>query len=125
MAQVNYITLNGKKYVTPAKSWKPMPVKPASVRYTLTGRMDATYGAAVLLQWDGEIEAAVTPATGYGSVADLDAACALRGTMAFTDHDGNNYTVHLLGPFPKRSLGNKWDAPGNKVYVTVSIRSVQ
>ncbi len=57
----NYITLDGKKYMTPAKFWQPYVDKPATVRKTLMGATDVTFGPAVTEEWRGQIEGPVTP----------------------------------------------------------------
>jgi hypothetical protein len=57
----NYIILDGKKYKTPAKRWSPVYGKPATVKTTLMGVVDVTYGPGFYNEWQGEIEGPVVP----------------------------------------------------------------
>ena len=118
----DYIILDGLKYRTPARSWAPAEHKPASVKSTLLGEVDATYGSTTTVEWRGEIAAPVTaPGTGWGTIADLRLSLKKRLALSFTDHYGTTRTVHVLGPFPERSLSAKWDSPSNTIYKTVQI----
>jgi hypothetical protein len=118
----NYILLDGKKYVTPSKNWKPVYDKPATVKATLLGGIDVTYGPAVYNEWQGEIEGPVTPKDGtWGSISDLRATIAKTTTVSFTDHYGTGMNVHVLGPFQERSLAPKWDSASNCIFVQVRL----
>ena len=125
----SYISLgtskNGAKYYkTPSKLWSPIIIKPATVRITLLGSLDATYCAADFYQWQGEIEGPITsPGTGYGTISELRAVLAVRGTVYFCDHYGTEYKVHLLGPFKEHSFSSKWDGATNQINVPVLIYS--
>jgi hypothetical protein len=239
----SYITLDGKKYKTPAKLWQAVPMKPATFRYTLMGMADVTYGPGDYMEWQGQVEAPVTAqfddgihqietaetlgavtvggimtvtvtaaglagspktysipviigddvgtwplkaitvmnadpaltslftvtndmyqaniiltarntgpndstlniaiahgtsvgitntptsyntsagrATSSGTITDLRATLKKKSVVAFQDHYAQStYQVHLLGPFPERSLTPKWDDPSNKLYIQVRI----
>ena len=119
----NYIILDGKRYVTPAKTWQPATYKSGSLRFTLTGTLDATYGAATILEWVGQIEAPATATTPWGAIADLRTSLRKRAGVSFTDHYGTSYTVHTLGPFPERSVSPRWDGASNKIYINVVMRT--
>lgn len=117
----NYITLDNKKYHTPATQWKPDIQKPATVRVTILGSVDATYGPASIPGWEGEIEAAVTPETGFGSISDLRATLSKCEEVVFSDHYGANYYVHVLGPFQQDSKSPMWDGASNKLSMRVKL----
>ena len=116
----SYITLDGKKYATAAKTWTPVPSKPGSVRLNLNGQMDATYGAGVLLRWEGDILARMTPLSGYGSPADLRASLIKTQGLTFTDHYGTAYTVHVFR-YKERSLSPNWDGATNEIKFQVEL----
>jgi len=85
----DYITLDGYKYRTPARNWAPAEHKPASVKTTLLGEVDATYGPTTTYEWRGEIAAPVTsPGTGWGTIADLRLSLKKRSALSFSDHYG-------------------------------------
>jgi hypothetical protein len=119
-----YILLDGLKYKTLAKQWRPTTLKPAQARLDLMGRLSATFAAAALKRWDGIIAAPTTASDGYGSIDDLRVSIAKRAMVSFTDHYGTEYPHSVvLGPFEEEHLQNVWNAPSNKVYVRVSITS--
>jgi hypothetical protein len=120
----NYISFEGKRYITPAKTWQPTTIKPSNVRPTLLGGMDATYGPATILEWSGLIEAPVTATAPWGAIADLRGSLRKRAGVSFTDHYGYTYTVHVIGPTPEKSNSPKWDAPSNKIYISVVFRTI-
>jgi len=117
----NYIILNSKKYSTPAKAWEPIPDKPATFRVTLDGKADVTYGPATISEYRGEVEAPVQSDTGWGNVTDLRAVVATLGSVSFTDHFGNSFLAHILGPNGERYLTPMWDASENKVRIAVRL----
>jgi hypothetical protein len=120
----NYITLDGNKYATLAKTWKPLTVKPSTDRLTLQGNIDVSYGPGVVKEWQGTIVADVSQrATGWGTVTTLKATLEKRESVSFTDHNGTTYTVHVLGTFDERSLTNVWDDSQNKIHFNVRILS--
>jgi hypothetical protein len=123
MAEMNnYITLDGKKYKTPSKLWQPYGDKPATVKKTLLGATDITYGPAVFKEWRGQIEAPVTAEdASWGTIDDLRTTLAKLEHVTFADHYGAGYMAHVLGPFQERSLASKWDSPSNVIYVQVRI----
>ncbi len=119
----NYITLDGLKYHTSAKSWKPDQNVPATVRLMMDGSLDATFGVKSLMIWNGEIEGPVTPeGEGWGTIDDLRTTLLKRTTLSFQDHYAlTTYTVVAQGPYAERSLGNKWDEVENVIYKTVRL----
>jgi hypothetical protein len=118
----NYISLDGLKYYTPNKYWSPVEDKPATIRQTLLGATDVTYGPAVFCEWRGQIEGPVTPKDGtWGSITTLRTTIAKMVAVAFVDHYGTGMNVHALGPFQERSLSPRWDSASNSIYVTVRI----
>lgn len=118
----NYIVLDGKQYITPAKQWIPIAKKPSTVRYTLEGQPDVTYGPVVPVEWKGVIRVPYTPVTSaWGSLDDLRTSLAQRTFMLFTDHYGVQYTVHVIGEFPEQSITPFWVGPDNDFDVPVRI----
>lgn len=121
----DYITLDGKKYRVPSKTWEPSINKPETVRVTLSGALDLTYGPSVFKEWIGSIEAPVTPIdSSWGSVADVRTSLAKKSSVTFVDHYGTSYTVAVSGPFRERSISPKWDASTNVILFDVRIISV-
>lgn len=121
----DYITLDGFKYITPARNWTVVNGKPGTERYTLSGALDISYGPATPKSWVGEIGGPVTArAAGWGTIADLRTTLAKKESVSLTDHVGTVYTVHCLGDFSERSLLNKWDSAVNTFYVSVRLVKV-
>lgn len=116
----NYITLDSKKYVTPQQGWIPRVIKPSTVRLTLLGAIDATYGPGNILEWQAEIEAAVSPASGYGSPSDLRTSLQKVVGLSFTDHFSTSHTVHVRG-FEETSMSPMWDGSSNVVIFNVTL----
>lgn len=121
----NYITFDSKKYITTAKTWHPEPIVPQTIRVNLDGNLDVTFGPASLQVFVGEIEAPVSPGSGYGSVSDLRTTLAKKQTLSLTDHYGTAHTVAVQGPVIERSLAPKWDGSSNKVYFKVRLIAKQ
>jgi hypothetical protein len=118
----DYITLDGYKYATNAKKWDEVKSKPATERYTLSGVLDITYGAAFPQAWEGEINAPVTArAEGWGTFTTLSATLAKKSGVVFVDHYGSSYTIHCLGELRPRSLFHRWDSVANIFYVFVRL----
>ena len=120
----SYITLDGKKYTTPT-GWAPKIDKPATVRQTLNGVVDITYGPANFQEWNGVIRAYVTAQSGFGTHLELLATLAKRTEILMLDHYGVSYYVHVLGPFEPRSFTNMWDGASNHFDVQVHIVAVR
>ena len=117
-----YITLNGKKYVTLAKTWIPTFQKPMTVRNTLLGEVSATYGPAVIKGWQGEIKAPASVSdASWGTVDDLLSALDTLGPVSFTDHMGVTVDVHVTMTANRRALVNVWDSASNCFYVPVAM----
>ncbi len=129
MAFYTYIILDGYRYKTLARAWKPQTNRAATARLTLQGNVEATYGPGVMLKWDGMIstphgESAPTPADGtqYGNIFTLRATVKKTANVSFTDHYGNVYaSSSLIGPFDETMLTNVWNSSANNYYVRVAI----
>lgn len=121
----DYVSIDSKKYHTTARSWRPSPITPSTTRLLLSGNLDAAYGPATLLQWEGEVCGPVTsPGTGWGTISDLRTSLAKRQKLTFVDHYGTSYTGSVItGPFKERSLIPKWDSSDNVIYVLVKVIS--
>jgi hypothetical protein len=118
----NYITLDGKKYKTIHKQWTPGSDKPATLRRTLLGSLDVTYGPGTFNDWQGRIEAPITPIDGtWGSITDLRLTIVKLTSVSMTDHYGVTFTVHILGPFAEESRSPVWDGASNMIYVKMRI----
>jgi hypothetical protein len=120
----NYITLDGQQYKTEAESWKPLLVKPSTVRVNLDGSTDVTYGPAMPVEWNGRIIAPVTGGGSWGDIDDLLTTMAKAEAVAFVDHFGAPYSVHVLGPFDRVSRVNMWDSASNEWLVQVRLVKV-
>lgn len=117
----NYIVLNGKKYKTLAADWTPVPIKPATSRYLLSGAVDVSYGPGVYREYRGVLLVPQAPAEGWGGRADLEAAFEQRRGLDFTDHEENVRVVHLFGELPRQSISPRWDSPSNEFRVPVRL----
>ena len=126
MAFYDYIVLDGLKYRTLAKQWKPQVNKPATARVTLQGEIEATFGVTNILKWQGIIVAPVTaPAVDFGTVDTLRTSLKKREIVSFSDHYGTEYQVVVTGPFDEQYIQNVWNAVTNKVMITVEIMTTQ
>ena len=119
---VYYIEIDEKKYKTPQKRWAPATVhKPSTVRPTLVGDIDVTYGSVNILEWKGEVEAPVQAPEGWGTISTLRESLYKRLAIAFKDHYEEEYTVHAIGPFPERSMTPDWAGASNVMYVSITL----
>ncbi len=122
----NYITLDGKKYKCPAKQWMPITTKPGTVRYTLLGEVDVTFGSTAIKEWQGQIEGPITPTDNtWGSITDLRTTLAKTTELAMIDHYGTAITVVAVGPFKEDSFMAAWDSPSNHFNITARIIKVR
>jgi hypothetical protein len=119
----NYITLDGKKYSCPYKQWEMQTEKPMSYRYTWGSGIETTYGAGVFKTWKGNMVARITPASGFGSVADIRITLAKTVSLTFIDHYGTTFTVHASYAGPERSFSPVWDGASNAIFFPVLIVS--
>jgi len=119
----NYINLDGKRYLTPHKRFNAMPAKLSTVRKTLAGATDVTFGPAIFTEWQGVIEAPITPISGsYGTIADLRTSLAKTVSVGLTDHYATSYTVYIVGgPYTEESFTSMWDGASNVFYVPVRL----
>ncbi len=88
----DYIVLDGKKYKTPAKFWQPYVDKPATVRKTLLGDTDVTFGPAVTEEWRGQIEG---PVTVLYDLLQIETAAAV-GTVTIAGYVNVQITANVL-----------------------------
>ena len=121
MTAINeYISLDGKKYATLAKSWQPYTLKPNTVRFTLGGDLDITYSAATPVSWEGEIVADVTArGTGWGTIENLRTTLVKKTSVVLIDHYGNSYNVHPTADIIEKSVLPNWNDPSNSFHVNV------
>lgn len=118
----DYITLDGNKYATLQRSWRPTQPKGSTARVTLNGGLDVTYGALTVQQWNGEIVGDVTSrGAGWGTIATLRTTLAKRTSLGFTDHYGNSYTVHQIGGYQEAPFSPGWDNAESVIYVAVQL----
>jgi len=118
----NYIILDGYKYATVANNWGYISQKPNSVRYTLSGQLDVTYGTAEPVFWEGEVAAPVVARdVDWGTIETLRVTLAKKQGLSYTDHYGTEYVVHSVIDRKERSLMPNWDDPSNKIYVEVRL----
>lgn len=119
----DYVTLNGKRYTAPFGMFAPRRSKPSRVRYNLSGALDVTYGPALPLVWEGKLKVPAVEADSdpEGDIDDFRVAIALKTSMAFIDHYGNSYTVHLLGNFVEDPKIPVLDSVDNVFYIPVRI----
>jgi hypothetical protein len=117
----DYVTLDGKKYATIHGQWQPSTDRPVVIKRLLSGNSNVTFGPASNKRWRGKFVAAVTPATGYGSVDDLRATCEKLEALSFTDHYGNVHTIVIDRAVDESSNVPKWDSPENKMHVNITV----
>lgn len=120
-----YITLDGYKYATPHKTWRPGIYPLVNSRILLDGTLDTTWGADTVIIFQGEIAADVTPASGYGAPTNLRASLKKRQHLDLTDHYGDTYDVVAIGPFAERGLSPKWDSAKNTIYFSVVLKGIE
>jgi hypothetical protein len=128
MAFYPYVILDGYRYKTLAKQWRPAALRAATARLTLQGNLEATFGVGALKRWEGLIstphgETAPGAADGtlYGNIVTLRASLQKLQTLPFTDHTGAAYTVVAIGPFGEQTIQNVWDAASNKYFIQVQL----
>jgi hypothetical protein len=118
----DYITLDGFKYATSANNWKKLLEKPNTVRYTLSGALDITFGSASPIRWVGDVIAPVSArAEGWGTILNLRTSLAKVTSVVFTDHYADSFTVFSVAPLQERSLMNRWDDTNNVFFVPVEL----
>lgn len=123
MAFVSYITLDGNKYTTEQKSWVPTITNPSTARVTLAGTLDTTWGTKEMYSFQGSIRADISPATGYGTPAQLRTSLKKKQQITFADHYEVLYDMAVQG-FEERSHSPGWDAADNAFFFTVQIVGV-
>lgn len=119
------MVLDDKRYMTRAGSWRTQTLKPSTVRYTLAGTLDATYGPAAPYEWIGDIIApVVAQGAVWGTIEDLRTSLAKVQSLSYVDHYGDVYTVHAMGPFIEDSLSPMWDGESNEFRVSARLIKV-
>ena len=116
----SYITLDGHKYVTPV-GWQSKIDKPSTIRQTLNGVVDVTYGPADFREWNGVIRAYVTAQAGFGTDVELLETLSKKAEVLMIDHYGTSYYVHVISPFEPNSFTSQWDAGSNHFDVMVRV----
>lgn len=120
----NYITLDSKRYATKSTDWTPGLLSPNTNRITLSGDLDATWGASVIYTWKGMIHADITPrAAEWGNPTNLETSLAKKQKLSMTDHYGTTFDVVIAG-WEKSSQQADWEASGNEMSYNVEIRGV-
>lgn len=121
MAMNNYITLGSYRYRCRFPDWRPWFIKPGSVRYTLAGNSDATYGSAVPQGWEGAIEVPYEDSGTYGGRSEFETTIKLMQAVPFIDHWGVSYNVHIIGEITFETLRPMIDGDTNKLYYTLRL----
>jgi len=116
-----YVTLDGNKYSAPHGQWAPSTDRPVVVRRLLSGGTNVTFGPAPIQRWQGQLNASVTPASGFGDIDDLRATVAKLESLSFTDHYGTSYTVVVDRSVGEESLSPVWDSAENKFKVSLTL----
>lgn len=127
----NCILIDGYRYKTVAKQWKPQTSRPSTARVNLLGNLEATYGGFTILRWEGMVIApVVAPAKGasevypWGDIENLRASVQKAANIVFIDHYGKKYDpTTILADAREDSLQNVWNGDANKVYLTLSLMS--
>lgn len=117
-----YITIGAYKYVT-TRTWRPSSVKSGTLKLMIDGSLDVTYGPAVVSEWKGSVKADNTPASGYGTPAQLRTSLETLSGITFIDHDGVSHTGHVFG-YDEISLLPDWDNANNSIYFDITIRAL-
>jgi len=119
----DYVILDGYRYAAPFMQFEPRRRKPARVRYTLGGTLDVTYGPAVPLLWQGKLKVPVQPTDSdvYGDIDQFRITAVTKTALAYTDHLGDVYSVHLLGEFHELPKLPVIDSTTNVYYIPVTI----
>ncbi len=95
----DYVILDGYRYAAPFLQFEPKRTVPQRQRYTLGGTLDVTYGPASPLVWEGKLKVPVTPTDSdvWGDIGQFRLSIVKKEALAFTDHLGDVYTVHVSG----------------------------
>jgi hypothetical protein len=120
----DYVMLDGNKYKAIFGQWAPERAKPSKIRMTLSGGVDAVYGPGVFKRWAGVLIAVNDPvkiADGFGSREDLEAAYDKARDVAFVDHEGDAYNVHMMGTLKQRQLTPVTDSDNNRFHYSISM----
>ncbi len=123
MAFYSYVILDGNKYGALQTAWVPSVSNPMSARVTLAATLDTTWGTNEVYEFLGELRADVTPATGYGSPAQLRTSLKKKLQLSFTDHYGVAYTIAVRG-FEERSHSPAWEGVDNAMFFNTQIFGV-
>jgi hypothetical protein len=119
----DYILLDGKRYRSLARAWRPSVTNPRSGRIAMDGTHSATFASHSVAVFEGSLVAPLTAPSpnpeNWGTLETLLASLTKPQLLSFTDHWGKVFMVLVQGRHDQNSLQNVWDAPGNKFYVPV------
>lgn len=98
----NYVTLDGKRYLTTDLGFTDTPKKAQQIRLTLTGKTASQDFSYTDERWAVPILVRISEANAptYGDVDDLEAAYA-KEYVSFTDVFGSTTNVFVEGELPK------------------------
>ena len=103
--------------------WRRHWPTPRSVRVLQDGSLDATFANISILEWNGDVQAPVTPPdSNWGSISDLRTILATKGSVTFNDHYGNVYTTAYISQSgAEKSASPMWDGASNEFRINVTI----
>jgi len=117
----DYISLDGKQYKCRFPDWVPWFIKPGTIRYTLGGNSDVTYGTAVPQGWQGFIEVPYTGSSPWGGRTDFETSVKKLQAISFTDHFGSTYNVNIVGEITFEAMKPMYDDTTSKLYYGVRL----
>ena len=120
-----YIKLDGYKYRTSSKTWKPQIMFMSTSQVLFNGDLDTTFSSETLYLFSGEIvvhnnELDAT----YGTLELLKATLLKTAHIDLQDHYGNLYEVIAMGDIPERGFSPNWDSLNTNMYVTVQLEGL-
>lgn len=127
MATLDYVVLDGYRYVVQADSYRPESRKSQSTERSVTGKLIVTEGVSHR-EWRLRIRVPYTSTSPWGNLSTLRASWAKQAVsthqLAFTDPLQSSYTVYLIGEFREENLIPILDSSENKFFVDVQLMEV-
>lgn len=119
----DYVILDGYRYAAPFMQFEPRRQVPQRQKYTLGGTLDVTYGPANPLFWEGKLKVpvSVTDSDVYGDIGQFRLTIVKKIALAFTDHEGDVFTIHLSGVHHELPKVPVVDSVQNTYYIPVRI----